>query len=383
MAIAGPVIGAVGTVAQMGAQAGAARRQNQALQEQRDLQTRQYALLQEQRKTQRMVAEAESSRAREAENLAQNQQLFNLRLQEQAQQTQQLREEFSNAQAEFATNQQALTQQQQAYGAEIGAMNQLFELGQQARGQAEEMRQAQGEMVAAQGARGQGDSESSLSAMSRIAEAMGTGEQRLVQIFNQMMAQSDQNIEVGNVLAQLQQEMGLSEVELKRLLDDLNMKSNQTVIDYARKASQNEYAMNQAAIDNELASRLFSIESAESADAVSNASTQASLRAQQQAARASGPGLFDIMGGLATAGMSVYDALTPVQSAPVRQLNPLDAPYTFGGPSLGGLPSFGQQRPTSNGKPIGFDAMQIHRTPGPAPGAKPFTRGLGLFDIGY
>lgn len=320
--VVGAVAGVAGTVSQMSAQQRASRQQQQAAVEQRRIEEEQHRLLIKQREVQRLSTLQQSQRAKTQEDIVRNQRLFNLALEEQAIKTQGIQEQFGAAQAEFAARQQEALQNAQAYGEEIQRMNQLFQVGEEQGARLAEVGAASSEVTAALGAAGQLDSAAATAQLQRIALEMDNASQRGTELFNTTMSQSDQQLEAVETLTALQRQLGLSEVELGRLMGDMQRSTAGLVNRQQQDAAQMEYAMNRAAIDTETAAQIERIEAATSAEEVRSTAAMADINTRAAMAKATAPSALDWLGGLANAGIGLYDALTPVRPAPVQTTNP-------------------------------------------------------------
>jgi hypothetical protein len=198
---------------------------------------------------------------------------------------------------------------------------------------------------------GQADTASAQALGERIALDSENAFQQANQLFGMLQAQSEQNLATTEAMAQLQEQLGMSDINIARTMGEFNRSAGLMQLDATRQATLLEQQMNNAAIDEELAAKRYAIETAQSADQMNLIGAQKLNNIQSQGA--SGPGLFEMLPGLTQAGLGVYSAFRPPAALPARNLNPLySAPggattgqnFSFGGgPNLGALPRFGSQ----------------------------------------
>lgn len=317
----GAVAGVVGQVAQAGAAGRQARNQRAALDEQNRQLTEQHKLLLIQRGNQRAVAQAETLRARQVESLASNANLFTIALQEQAAATQAIAEQLDQRAAGFQVEQQRIGELSAAYGSEMETFNQLFQQMGQAQAGQNEISQVASEAEGVAASSGQSDTQSSQALAERIALDADTSFQQSNQLFEMLQAQSLQNIQTTEQMAELQAQLGRGDVDLSRLMSDFNRSAGLMQLGAQRDATLLESQMNNAAIDEELAAQMYAIETAQSADSMNIQGAQRLNSIQRQGAR--GPGLFEMLPGLTQAGLGVYSAFNPPSALPARNLNPL------------------------------------------------------------
>lgn len=339
----GAVAGAVGTVAQMGAAGKSAKNQRAALDEQNRQLTEQHKLLLIQRENQRQVGAAEASRARQMESLAASANLFNIALQEQGATSQRLSEELDLRAQQFQVEQQQVATLSEMYGNEMQTFNQLFSTAQEAQEAQGEIRKVQGEVEAQAAAAGQSDTASSDALAERIAIDAESSFNMANQLFNMMSAQSMQNIEMTKGMAELQAQLGMSDIDLTRMMGDFNRSGTLMQLDATREATLLEQQMNLSAIDAELAGRLASVEAATQADSLNITGAQRLNSIQSQGS--SGPGLFEMLPGLVQSGLGVYSAFSPPAALAPRVTNPIYSPPT-------------QQIGLSNLGPVSFDSSR-------------------------
>lgn len=323
MPVIGAVAGAAGTVAQMSQAGRSARNQQTALKEQRRQMTMQYEALQEQRLFQKDIAAAEMGRVRQQIASAEALQLFNTQLEQRSIQQSELIAQAQSASELFQIQQQQAVEMSQAAMQREGEADQLRQSSQQMGDQIEQSLQQDNSAVVNE-ARGQGDSMSSQARDTSQAMALDEAFQRLNELFQMNMAVSEQNQGLSNRLTELQTALGTSEAQTRELMTQQDLAVARTQNEYNRENVAIETAMNQAAADAELAARLFNIEAAEHSDSMAYQGSMTSNSLAQS--QAQGPGLFGMLPGLLGAGMSIYNAVTPLRSPTPRVTNPMYSP---------------------------------------------------------
>ena len=356
----GAVAGAAGTVAQISQQSRGARQQREQLKIQRHSMVQQFEALQEQRLFQKDIANAEMGRARQ--QIASNEalQLFNTALEERALQQAELMNQAQASAEMFEIQQTRLAEQSQA-AQERAQTDTAAGAGAEELGRDIRTMQATDETNVGQEARGQGESLSSAGIAEGRALEVDQAFRQFNELFELNMETSKINQEAATRLSEMQAALGMNEAQTRDLMRAQDMAiattQNQMNNDFIRLDTD----MNEAAMDAELAARLFNIEAAQHSDQIAHHGSVAMNQANSSAAASSGPGLFGSLGALAQAGMGVYNAFTPIQAPTARVTNPLANQNTsatstgpnftgFAGPSLSHLPRFGSMpAPTRSG----------------------------------
>lgn len=299
-------VGVAGTVANMQAQNASAASANAAAYANKQARDQEAALINLQRKLAYQKADQEAAQMRIQEGMRSQQNLFDLNIEELRQSQQEALVQHEQARSQFELAQQGILQTSQAAAENIQAQQQLFQIageGSQAMG---ENAANVAETRAAQIERGQDGTQQAIAGNEQaVLQAAQIGQQA-AELLSSGQASAEQQRQAAQTIIGLQQQMGLTNVQMEKLLGEHQLTMDAVSLAAAREANDIQSQANLRAIDYNLAAQKYSAASSANSAGLANQVAQSQIAAQMSQNKGSG---LAGLAGLAQQGIALYGAL--------------------------------------------------------------------------